>query len=129
MPRTILIVEDAEHYASALEMAILAIPDVEVAHAFTGRQALEFLRSRAAPEVVALVTDLQMPVMDGFELIEQVRSAGRWARLPIVVISGDTNPQTPERLKRLGADAYFTKPYSPGEVRNKVEELLNATGR
>ncbi len=126
MPRTILIVEDAAHYASALEMAFLAIPNVEVAHALTGRQALKYLSSRGAPEVAALVTDLQMPVMDGFELIEQVRSAAHWARLPIVVISGDTNPETPDRLKRLGADAYFTKPYSPGEVRKKVEELLNA---
>ena len=126
MPRAILIVEDAEQYASVLEIAFQAIADVKVVHAFTGRQALEYLNSGGTPEVSALVTDLQMPVMDGFELIEQVRSMPRWARLPIVVISGDTNPETPDRLKRLGADAYFTKPYSPGEVRKKVEELLNA---
>jgi CheY-like chemotaxis protein len=65
-----------------------------------------------------------MPAMDGFELIERVRA--RSDRLPIVVVSGDTDPATPERLRRLGVDAYFPKPYSPLQVKRKVEELLNA---
>ena len=125
MERTILIVEDTQHCASTLEIALLAIPGAVVAHAANGREALEFLKSSTAAG--ALVTDLHMPAMDGFELIEQVRSDHRLARLPIVVLSGDTDPRTPERVRRLGANAYFPKPYSPYEVRNKVEELLNAS--
>jgi CheY-like chemotaxis protein len=64
--------------------------------------------------------------MDGFELIETVRSDPRYGRLPIIVLSGDTDPSTPERVRRLGANAFFSKPYSPAEVRNKVKELVNA---
>ena len=67
-----------------------------------------------------------MPLMDGFELIERLRSGDRHERLPVIVLSGDTDPETPGRIRRLGADAFFAKPYSPTEVRNKVEELLNA---
>ena len=63
--------------------------------------------------------------MDGFELIEKVRSSHEKARLPIIVISGDTDPRTPERIYRLGADAYFSKPYSPTQVRQKLEQLLD----
>jgi CheY-like chemotaxis protein len=63
--------------------------------------------------------------MDGFELIARVRSQPRNPPLPIVVISGDNDPRTLARLAELGADAYFPKPYSPAEVRQKLEQLLN----
>jgi CheY-like chemotaxis protein len=123
--RTVLIVEDAESCAPTLEIALLAIPHIHVRVASTAGQALELLAS-AGGGICAMVTDLNMPSMDGFELIERVRSDTRTARLPIVVVSGDTDPRTPERIHRLGADAYFGKPYSPAKVRQKVEQLLDA---
>ena len=123
--RTVLIVEDAESCATTLEIALLAIPHIHIRVAPTARQALELLAS-AGGKICALVTDLNMPAMDGFELIERVRADSRTARLPIVVISGDSDPRTPARLYRLGADAYFGKPYSPARVRQKVEQLLDA---
>lgn len=123
--RTVLIVEDAESCATTLEIALLAIPHIHIRVAPTARQALELLAA-AGGKISALVTDLNMPAMDGFELIERVRADSRTARLPIVVISGDSDPRTPARLYRLGADAYFGKPYSPAQVRQKVEQLLDA---
>lgn len=123
--RTILIVEDTESCATTLEIALLAIPHVDVRVALSAQQALEVL-DRAASPVSALVTDLHLPAMDGFELIERVRADSRTARLPIIVISGDSDPTTPDRIYRLGANAYFGKPYSPARVRQKVEQLLDA---
>lgn len=122
--RTILIVEDAESCATTLEIALLAIPHLNVCVAPTARQALDLLT--AGGEICAVVTDLNLPAMDGFEFIQRVRADSRTARLPIVVISGDSDPRTPERIHRLGADAYFGKPYSPAQVRQKLEELLDA---
>ena len=123
--RTVLIVEDAEACATTLEFALLGIPDIHIRVAPTARQALELLTSDGGG-ISALVTDLNLPTMDGFELIERVRSNSRTARLPIVVVSGDSDPRTPARIQRLGADAYFGKPYSPALVRQKVEQLLDA---
>jgi len=80
----------------------------------------------AAPEPLAPIFTAQLfPKLEGM-LIELLRSDSRTARLPIVVISGDSDPNTPERLYRLGANAYFGKPYSPAKVRQKVEQLLDA---
>jgi CheY-like chemotaxis protein len=121
--RKVVIVEDTDACAATLEIAFLAIPDVTVVTVSSARQALEILRSGP---VSALVTDLQMPRMDGFELIEEVRADSRLAKLPVIVVSGDTNPRTPERMSRLGVNAFFSKPYSPAEVREKLEHLLNA---
>ena len=122
--RTVLIVEDAESCATTLEIALLAIPHVNVRVAPTARQALDLLAK--AGGICAVVTDLNLPSMDGFEFIERLRSDSRTARLPIVVISGDSDPRTPERIYRLGADAFFGKPYSPAQVRQKLEQLLDA---
>ena len=125
--RTVLIVEDMGPCATTLEIAFLAIPDIAISIASSGQEALELLRGAEGGKVCALVTDLNMSRVDGFELIEQVRADQRHGRLPVIVVSGDTDPHTPERLHRLGADAYFVKPYSPAQVRQKLEELINAS--
>jgi CheY-like chemotaxis protein len=123
--RTILIVDDADACASTLELALTAIPEMAISLATTALQALTVLEDDRRT-VCAVVTDLNMPYMDGFELIRRIRADRRHAGLPIVVTSADTDPHTPERTYALGADAYFAKPYSPTLVRRKVEQLLNA---
>ena len=65
--------------------------------------------------------------MDGLELVRLVRQLKPAGALPILVVSGDSDPDTPERAKALGADAYFQKPYSPAELRATVEKLLDET--
>ena len=78
-------------------------------------------------DICAVITDLHLPQMDGFELIEAVRSHPGRGALPILVISGDSDPGTPSRLEALGANAYFQKPFSPIEVRNRLEQLIYAS--
>ncbi len=124
MARTVLIVEDSDTTADTLEIALLALPDVSVAHAPSGRKAWQLIQDEPFS---AIITDLHMPHMDGFELIERVRAAARLAYVPIIVVSGDCDPDTPERVRRLGADAYFAKPYSPAAVRETLERLLHET--
>jgi CheY-like chemotaxis protein len=121
--RKVIIVEDTDTCAATLEIAFLAIPDLTVIAVSSARQALEILQSGT---VSALVTDLHMPRMDGFELIRKVRSDRRLASLPVIVVSGDTDPHTPERVSQLGVNAFFSKPYSPAQVREKLEHLLDA---
>lgn len=126
MPRVVLVVEDSEYCAATLEIALLAIPDVAVNRFANGADALRFLLADPR-NVRALITDLHLPVMNGFELIQQVRSDRRVSGLPILVVSGDTDPETPERVCRLGANAFFSKPFSPAAVKNKLEQLLDAS--
>lgn len=124
MVRKVLIVEDIDICAATLEIALLKVPGLIVKSATSAEQALRLL-SDGGGDISALITDIHLPTMDGFELIEQVRSQPRFSHLPILVISGDSDPNTPDRLRRLGADAYFPKPYSPAEVRQRLEELIH----
>ena len=127
MPRRILIVEDTEPAAATLEIALGNIPDVDVVRAADGLRAWEYLAPEQGTAIDALVTDLELPFLDGFELIRRVRGQARFRLLPIVVISGLCDPQAWERARGLGADAFFSKPWSPLEVRKKVESLLNSS--
>jgi CheY-like chemotaxis protein len=123
--RSILIVEDSENAAATLEIALLGIPGVTVRYAATGLDALRILDREDG--INAIVTDLNMPRMDGYELIRRVRENRSHAGMPIIVVSADTDPRTPERIADLGVDAFFPKPYSPAEVRRKLEQILHAT--
>ena len=120
MTRTVLIVEDADVCRVALELAFMRVPGLAIRSVATAEEALEWLASNQAS---VLVTDVHLPHMDGFELFQAIRSKSR--SMPILVISGDTDPRTPARLESLGADAYFSKPYSPAEVRHKLEQLID----
>ena len=123
---TILIVEDSDNCAAAMEIAVLGIPGVSVLRAFSGMEALRILE-QSGSEVQAIITDLNMPRMDGFELIQRLRQDERRSGVPIIVVSADTDPGTPGRMTEMKVDAFFAKPFSPAAVRRKLEQLLDVT--
>jgi two-component system chemotaxis response regulator CheY len=122
----VLIVEDSDTSATPLEIALLGIPGFSVILARSAIEALSILNG-GGPGVQAIVTDLNMPRMDGFELIRRVRADQRLSATPVIVVSADTDPETPRRVAELGISAFFPKPYSPAQVRRKLEQLLNVT--
>jgi len=122
----VLVVEDSENAAAMLEIALSEIPGATIVLASSALEAWRILERRGLP-IRAIVTDLNMPRMDGFELIRRVRADRRLAATPIVVVSADTDPSTPRRIAQLGVSAFFAKPFSPAEVRRKLEQILNAT--
>jgi CheY-like chemotaxis protein len=124
-PRTVLVVEDSENSAIMMEMALFGIPGLSLLMADSGLEALRILRNGSL--VRAIVTDLNMPRMDGFEMIRRIREDQALSGTPIIVVSADTDPDTPERVAELGVSAFFSKPYSPAQVRRTVEQILDAT--
>src|SRR4029077_3891208 len=94
--RTILIVEDSETCAETLQIALESMPGLKTVVLQSLGAALTDLRKKDS-DIAALVTDLHMPRHDGFELIRQLRAEDRYARLPVLLISGDSDPQLPKR--------------------------------
>jgi two-component system chemotaxis response regulator CheY len=124
--RSVLIVDDSENAAATLEIALLGIPGLSVTLASSAFEALRIL-GRSGHAVGAIVTDLNMPCMDGYELIRRVRRDHRYSATPIVVVSAATDPATPQRVAQMGVSAFFPKPFSPAAVRRKLEQILNGT--
>lgn len=125
MMQTVLIVEDSDNLAP-LEIALGAMQGINVLMLGNGRDAINLLRANSI-RLAAVITDLNLPYVDGFELIKTIRADERYSRLPILVVSGDSCPETPERLRLLGADAFFPKPYSPAEIRQKLKGLIDGS--
>ena len=120
----VLIVEDSENSAAMLEIAFLGIPGLDVLMAPSAVEAWRILHGGSGA-VGAIVTDLNMPRMDGYELIRRVRADERLSGVPIIVVSADTDPATPQRIAALGVEAFFPKPFSPAMVRRKLEQILD----
>ena len=105
MSELVLIVDDDDDIREALAM-VLADEGYRAEVAADGILALEHLRTHDAPDLILL--DLMMPRLDGEEVLAQIRSDPRLARVPVVVLSGDVLAR--ERLDRLRAADFMLKP-------------------
>ena len=125
----VLLVEDnslvAAMYASALRRLSAAggFAGLSVEVARDGNEA--FARLLATPPVDLLITDIYMPVMSGFTLVEKIRSEPRLHHLPIVVISSGATEDR-ERLSSLGVNWVLQKPVKYQDIVTSVRSLLAA---
>lgn len=129
--RRILVVEDSASTRS-LVRAILedpafsgAVGPVEIAEAESGFDAMRLL-PRARYDLI--ITDINMPDVNGLELIHFIRKSEQYRATPLVIISTQATERDVERGKKLGADAYVPKPFSPELLRGTCEKLLAAGG-
>ncbi|HTM22642.1 MAG TPA: response regulator [Kofleriaceae bacterium] len=117
-PKTILTVDDSRTIRDML-MSTLAAAGYEVVQAEDGVEALERLRETRP---AAILTDINMPRMDGFELIAEVRRDSANRSIPILVLTTESEPDRKERAKAAGATGWIVKPFNP-------EKLLDALRR
>src|SRR5277367_1363567 len=96
-----------------------------IVEAANGRDALDLIRQNQ-PELVFL--DLQMPVLDGFSVIRELRTDVRFRRLPVVAVTASAMLGDRERAIAAGFDSYIAKPIHLGEVREQVR-LLSSRDR
>lgn len=99
----------------------MRIPGMEVVTAENG---LSGIRALAAHRFDLVLTDVNMPVMDGLKLIRHVRGDPRHAGVPVVIITTESAPHDRDRALALGANAYIEKPIQAPRVIRAVRKLL-----
>lgn len=87
-----------------------------------GLAAITWLQEGNLPDLI--ITDLEMPEMDGFELIKRVKQTGVFSDIPIIVLSCRDSSSDRIECLRLGADDYMVKPFNPEELLIRVDKLL-----
>lgn len=117
---TVLVVEDDDS-ARKLMTIFIQRCGYRVEAAANGAEALDAV-ARRRPDLV--VTDLNMPGVDGHELIRQLRADPVTARLPVVVVSAAWPPSGASSSDVAGADAFLAKPIDLGGLSDTVERLL-----
>lgn len=124
MTQTVLVVDDSDTVRRMLRWVLTPL-GVRVLEAANGALALEALDREAVDLVIA---DLNMPVMDGIELIRHLRALPARADLPVLMLTTEAREQDVQAALKAGASLYLTKPSTPAIIRYKVLALLNGAG-
>ncbi|MCU0659329.1 MAG: response regulator [Polyangiaceae bacterium] len=116
-----LIVEDSPMMRQLLVFALARVKSLRVTEADDG---VDALRKLAASRFDIIITDINMPIMDGLKLVKRIRSDQVHKETPIVIITTEGSQEDRQRALQLGANAYITKPIQAPQVIAKVKELL-----
>jgi two-component system chemotaxis response regulator CheY len=125
MPLNVLVVDDSDVVRTMI-LRTLQMAQVPVGVAFeagNGREALDILEDNWVDLVLA---DLNMPIMDGMEMVERMRTSDELSAIPVVVVSTEGATSRIEELERMGVIAYVRKPFTPEMIRDVVGRVTEA---
>ncbi|MFQ3566810.1 MAG: hybrid sensor histidine kinase/response regulator [Aggregatilineales bacterium] len=122
---SILVVEDDQHLLEGIS-TVLELEGYEVHTAENGQQALNWLRAAARPPDL-IVSDIMMPVLDGLQLLTEVRREPAWLSIPFIFLTALGEKIDIQRGKRNGVDDYLVKPFDAADLVVAVEARLKRT--
>jgi two-component system, OmpR family, alkaline phosphatase synthesis response regulator PhoP len=119
--QSILVVEDDEHIAQVLTF-MLKRQGYAVVHAADGRAAIQYIDANPAPDAVLL--DVMLPYVDGFEIVRLIRARAAWAQVPVLMLTAKNAEQDTVRALDAGANDFIAKPFQPNELLARVRRVL-----
>ncbi len=123
----ILIVEDSPTMRAMLASALEELPEpVKLTAVSSGFEALREL-PRTSYDLI--ITDINMPDINGLELVSFVRRSEAYRSIPLVIVSTEGSQRDREKGLSLGADAYLVKPFDPADLCRLIQELLAGSAR
>jgi two-component system, chemotaxis family, chemotaxis protein CheY len=122
MARTILVVDDSPTIRKFVSLALENM-GYNVVTASDGMEVFEVLGR--VDNVDLIITDLNMPNLDGFELIKALRSDKRFKDIPIIILSSLSDGKSIDMGLKLGANSYLVKPFNAKRVQYEVSKYLN----
>ena len=121
MAKCVLVVDDSETVRQVLQLT-LSNAGFDVIEAEDGDDALNKLSS--APVVDMLITDLNMPNMDGLELIKKIREDKKYRFTPIVMLTTESSEEKKRAGREAGASGWIVKPFKPEQLLKVVKMIL-----
>ena len=121
MAYEVLVVEDSAAMRSFIASTVEEIEGVTVTGAESGFQALKEL-PRGSFNLI--ITDINMPDINGLELIRFIRENEKYKETPLIIVSTESSQRDRERGLALGANAYLVKPFTPAALREAVNRYL-----
>lgn len=125
MGEKVLIVDDSEMVRNFHSYIVKSI-GFEVITALDGADALDKVYG-GNDSLVAAITDINMPNMDGYALIERLREDPQYQDIPIIIISTEDEQKDKQRGYEAGADIYMVKPTDPGLLIENIRMLMGRT--
>ena len=118
--KVVLVIDDVNSVLQLIRGSLIDHP-VDVVTALDGGSGLA-LAQEIKPDLILL--DLALPVMDGWEVLDVLRSDPSTADLPIVIVTAHGDSNTAARAREVGADGFISKPFRPAELRRIIDTHL-----
>lgn len=125
MAYNILLVDDSETVRAVL-MKTLKLAQIELGEVFMAGNGKEALKILKANWVDLVVTDLNMPEMTGFELINAMKNDELMKSVPVVVVTTEGSATRIDDLKQKGVKGYVRKPFTPEQIREMISKIMEA---
>ena len=120
--KTALVVDDSNATRSLIKSAIEEIDDINTFEAATGFEALRLLPQQTFD---LIIMDINMPDINGFELINFVKTNDNYKNIPVVMVSTERSGAEKEKGMALGAFAYLTKPFDIEKLQGIIRKALD----
>ena len=118
----VLVVEDSPTMRQLIVFALKRIRGFQIVEANDG---VDGLKKLSADKFDLIVTDINMPIMDGLKLVSMVRNDPNYKETPIIIITTEGATEDRERALALGANEYITKPIQTMQILETVKKLMN----
>jgi DNA-binding response OmpR family regulator len=120
MKKKILVIDDERTIRVLLENFL---KEYVVTTKNDGLEGLSWLQEGNMPDLI--VADIQMPNLDGYEFVKQLRASGYFKDIPLIVLSGIESTAEKVKCLKLGANDYLVKPFNPEELALRIELLMS----
>ena len=125
MAKKILVVEDSQTMRSLITSTLEGLGDIDVTEAPSGFAALKILPRERFD---LILTDINMPDINGLELVNFVKRSSQYKDTPLFIISTEGSERDRDKGMQLGANEYLVKPFEPEQLLELVRKYLNVRG-
>ena len=117
----VIFVDDSETVLSAVKLVTSSMP-IETKFYTDATKALEDFRGGTMPNLV--VTDLNMPIMNGFEFLSEIRNSEITSKVPVLILTTESNPEMKQKGKALHATGWIVKPFNSEQFKQAISRVL-----
>ena len=123
----ILLTEDDEAAASLIQMNLKRLGAANIEWKKNGKETLDFLSAGSHKKYskTLILLDINMPVMDGYELLKKVKGSSEFKNMPVIMLTTTDNPEEVDKCYSLGCNFYIKKPVEYKELTEKLKAFMN----
>ena len=123
MPQDILIVDDSAVIRQMVKRT-MELAGLDVGSVFEASNGIEALAQLGDHEVAVMLVDINMPTMNGIQLLCRMKQNDRLKDIPIVIVSTEGSKERIEQIEEIGAFGYIRKPFQPEQLRDVLKPLI-----
>ncbi|MBI5675801.1 MAG: response regulator [Nitrospirae bacterium] len=123
MNKTIMTVDDSASIRMMVQFTLIDL-GYDIVMAANGKEALEKLTNKKMPKIDLLITDFNMPVLNGIGLIKSVREIPDYKFMPIIMLTTEFQPEKKFEGRQAGATSWLVKPFKPEQLVAVVKRMI-----